>query len=67
MTFGSPSFEKCSRAGCNELAHFKVIWRNPKIHTDGRTKTWLACAEHVEYLKEYLDNRGMFLEVANLG
>jgi hypothetical protein len=52
---------KCSRAACLEQAIFKVEWRNPKIHTDGRTKTWLACAEHREFLIEYLDTRGFYL------
>jgi len=43
-----------------------VIWRNPKIHTDGRTKTWQACAEHLDFLRDYLDARGFFLEVRDL-
>ena len=57
---------KCSRAGCEAEAQFQVIWRNPKIHTDGRTKTWLACPEHVEFLREYLDARGFYLETKAL-
>jgi len=43
-----------------------VVWRNPKIHTDGRTKTWLACAEHVDFLRDYLAARDFFLEVKPL-
>ena len=57
---------KCSRAGCSERADFTVVWRNPKIHTDGRVKNWLACAKHVNFLREYLEARGMFLEVQKL-
>ena len=53
---------KCSRAGCGEPAHFELVWRNPKIHTDGRTKTWLACGEHREFLVDYLSSRGFLLE-----
>lgn len=52
---------KCSRAGCSSPAYFKLEWRNPKIHTDGRTKHWLACPDHQSYLIEYLDSRGFFL------
>jgi len=57
---------KCSRAGCSAPATKLVIWRNPKIHTDGRTKTWQACSEHEEFLREYLNARGFFLEVREL-
>ena len=57
---------KCSRAGCDAAAIKLVIWRNPKIHTDGRTKTWQTCATHEEFLREYLDARGFFLEVRPL-
>jgi len=57
---------KCSRAGCSETAAFTVVWRNAKIHVDGRVKNWLACSQHVEFLREYLDARGMFLEVRGL-
>jgi hypothetical protein len=52
---------KCSRAACQLAACFKLQWRNPKIHTDGRTKTWLACEQHREFLIEYLDTRGFYL------
>ena len=52
---------KCSRAGCSAAATHQVIWRNPKIHTDDRTKVWLACPDHLEFLTEYLSARGFFL------
>ena len=57
---------KCSRAGCDSLATALVVWANPKIHTDGRTKTWLACPEHIDFLREYLAARNFFLEVRPL-
>ena len=52
---------KCSRAGCTAAALYLLEWRNPKIHTDGRVKTWLACDEHREFLVDYLSTRGFFL------
>lgn len=52
---------KCSGAGCNQQAVAKVIWRNPKIHFGDKTKTWLACPEHLEYLVDYLNTRGFYL------
>jgi hypothetical protein len=33
------------------------------IHCDGRTKTWLACGEHLEYLSEFLIARSFLREV----
>lgn len=57
---------KCSRAGCTANASALVVWRNPKIHKDGRTKTWLTCTAHIEFFREYLDARGFFLEVRPL-
>ena len=57
---------KCSRAGCQSVAVTTVIWRNPKIHKDGRVKTWLACTEHLSYLVDYLDSRSFFLETKPL-
>ena len=53
---------KCSRAGCTADASKFLIWANPKIHRDGRTKTWSACSEHEAFLVEYLAARGFLLE-----
>jgi hypothetical protein len=47
----------CSRAGCTAPAEFNVNWRNPKIHSADRVKVWLACADHVDYLREFLAAR----------
>jgi hypothetical protein len=47
----------CSRAGCRAAATTQVVWRNPRIHTVGRRKVWLACDDHVDYLRDYLAAR----------
>lgn len=52
-----PDTTRCSRAACHELAEWNVNWRNPRIHGPERVKVWLACDEHVEYLRDYLGNR----------
>lgn len=53
----------CSRARCRESATWRLDWRNPKIHTADRVKTWLACDEHVDYLREFLSSRDFPLTV----
>lgn len=61
---GAPSeTHECSRAGCRSRAERAILWRNPKIHTPDRRKTWLACDEHLEYLREFLAARSFPLEV----
>jgi hypothetical protein len=47
----------CSRAGCRAEPVAQVVWRNPRIHAADRRKVWLACAEHVGYLRDYLAAR----------
>ncbi len=64
LGFAPPNVQ-CSRAGCSADATNKLIWANPKIHTDGRTKTWLACNEHLQFLIDYLETRG-FLQSTEL-
>lgn len=54
----------CSRAGCRCAATTEIRWRNPRIHVDGRSKTWLACDEHTVFLREFLAARDFPLEVA---
>lgn len=49
--------QQCSRAGCRKPAAWNVNWRNPRIHAEDRVKVWLACSEHVEYLRDYLATR----------
>jgi len=62
-----PAVEKCSRAGCSELAAWNVNWRNPRIHSADRVKVWLACDDHVEYLRDYLATRDFPVVVSALG
>jgi hypothetical protein len=57
----------CSRAQCRETATWRLDWRNPRIHAEDRVKTWLACDEHVDYLREFLAARDFPLSVAPLG
>jgi hypothetical protein len=59
----SVSDQKCSRAGCHSVSNSLIIWRNPKIHTDGRTKVWGSCEDHLNFLVDYLSVREFFLEV----
>lgn len=54
---GEPEPLTCSRAGCRETASWRIEWRNPRIHTADRVKVWLACGEHVDYLREFLAAR----------
>ena len=49
--------QECSRAGCRSTATRQVVWRNPRIHTVDREKIWLACDEHVGFLRDYLAAR----------
>ncbi|MCW2287756.1 hypothetical protein [Leucobacter luti] len=56
----------CSRAGCRDEALWAIRWRNPKIHTADRRKTWLACEPHLETLREFLAARDFPLEVESV-
>ncbi|MGA7148692.1 MAG: hypothetical protein WBX17_09425 [Microbacterium sp.] len=56
----------CSRAGCRAAAQWRVDWRNPRIHTADRVKTWVACDEHVDYLREFLALRDFPVAVESL-
>lgn len=56
----------CARAGCRELAVWEVRWRNPRIHTAERRKIWPACADHVDFLRDYLAARDFPVETAKI-
>jgi hypothetical protein len=58
---------RCSRAGCSAAAEWNVNWRNPRIHAEDRVKIWLACSEHRDFLRDYLDTRGFPVVVTSLG
>lgn len=54
---GEPAPLTCSRAGCRSTASWRIEWRNPRIHAADRLKVWLACGEHVEFLRGFLSAR----------
>lgn len=56
----------CSRADCRNVGHWRLDWRNPRIHSTDRVKTWLACDDHVDYLREFLTARDFPLAVSPL-
>lgn len=56
----------CSRARCPEPAGWQIEWSNPKIHKDGRTKSWLACDAHLDFLREFLAARDFPLTITTL-
>jgi hypothetical protein len=62
-----PASSTCSRAGCTEAAEWNVNWRNPRIHPVDRVKIWLACADHVDYLRDYLATRDFPVVVTPVG
>lgn len=62
-----PETTRCSRAGCAAEATSAVHWRNPRIHDVDRVKTWLACDEHTDYLREYLSSRAFPVSVTAVG
>jgi hypothetical protein len=62
-----PETERCSRAACTAPAVWTVHWRNPRIHGPERVKTWLACDEHVDFLRDYLASRDFPVTVTALG
>ena len=57
----------CSAKGCRAPAVWALVWRNPKLHTLDRRKTWLACDTHRATLADFLDARGFLLETTPLG
>ncbi len=60
---GAPAPMTCSAKGCTNKAAWALRWNNPKLHTTGRRKTWLACPDHREHLSGFLDRRGFLREV----
>jgi hypothetical protein len=58
---------RCSAKGCRAAATDAVVWRNPKLHVEGRRKVWLACPDHRESLAEFVDLRGFLIEVIPVG
>lgn len=56
----------CSSKGCTADAAHQVVWNNPKVHTTDRRKVWLACPEHEQTLRRFLDARGFYLATESL-
>ena len=61
-----PDQAQCSRKGCRGAAAWRLEWNNPRLHTPDRRKTWLACAEHRDWLTDYLQSRGLLKDVLPL-
>ncbi len=60
---------RCSAKGCRQEAGQALLWNNPKLHTGERRKVWLACADHVGTLGDFLSVRGFLrdtIDVAEL-
>ena len=53
----------CSRASCRNPAVWRIDWQNPRIHIGDRWKTWLACDDHVDYLRGFLEARSFPVRV----
>lgn len=62
----APADATCSRAGCRAAARWRIDWRNPRIHAADRTKTWVACDDHVGYLETFLAARDFPVTVTPL-
>ena len=52
----------CSARGCRLPAVWVLSWNNPRLHTEGRRKTWTACDEHLSSLTSFLSTRGFLKE-----
>ncbi|WP_083940774.1 hypothetical protein [Schaalia vaccimaxillae] len=46
----------CSARGCQSLATRAIVWRNPAIGRK-RTKIWLSCDAHIDFLADYMRYR----------
>ena len=60
----------CSARGCRADSVWGLRWNNPRLHTPGRRKVWLAGAEHRAHLQQFLGARGFLphtLPVAERG
>lgn len=57
---------RCSAKECRRDAAFGLRWRNPKLHTAERRKVWLACPEHRDSLRSFLDVRGFLIDVVRV-
>lgn len=58
---------RCSAAGCAAPAAHALHWRNPRIHSDDRVKTWAACDAHRDSLVAWLRSRAFPVAVTAFG
>lgn len=56
----------CSAKGCREPAVHALLWNNPRLHTEGRRKVWLACDAHREHLSQFLGARSFLRDVVGV-
>nr|WP_040347705.1 hypothetical protein [Brevibacterium mcbrellneri] len=56
----------CSAKACRAVAVHALLWNNPSIHVASRTKVWLACDEHRDFLSEFLSLRGFLRSVVSV-
>ncbi|WP_454083481.1 hypothetical protein [Georgenia sp. Marseille-Q6866] len=59
----APAEQVCSAKGCRQTAAWGLLWNNPRLHTEERRKTWLACEEHRTHLETFLGSRSFLREV----
>lgn len=57
----------CSARRCREHALWALLWNNPRLHTDERRKTWLACESHRDHLEQFLAARSFWRETVAVG
>jgi hypothetical protein len=62
-----PLDARCSARDCRGPAQWRLEWRNPRIHTAERVKTWLACDAHRQGLADFLSARSFLLDVVAFG
>lgn len=67
MLDGEQGATPCSASSCTAGAAHAVHWRNPRIHSDERVKTWAACTEHRDSLAAWLRSRGFPVVVTAFG
>lgn len=56
----------CSAKACRRAAAHAVVWRNPRLHAPDRRKVWLACEDHRDHLRDFVQVRGFLLEVVGV-
>ncbi|GAA5163229.1 hypothetical protein [Ornithinimicrobium tianjinense] len=57
---------QCSAKGCRAQAQHAVVWRNPRLHAESRRKVWLACDDHRDQLRDFVQLRGLLIEVIDV-